>query len=194
MNIAIMRIRVRRDLVDEGSPSRFNDDELDRAINRAVTEFSKYLPYQQKSAITTVSNSDELDISGLSNLISVSRVEFPVGNMPRTYTRFETLSDIVRLLDTVGDGNDCCLYWNTVHILDAEGSTIPVQYEDLIATGATAYAVMSLAQAKIDTSNPGGTEVDGDYQQWAVNRLGKFEKELSRLNSKVRTGQLYPAD
>jgi hypothetical protein len=194
MDMATMRIRVRRDLVDEGSPSRFSDDELDRAINRAVTEFSRYLPHQQKSTISTVSNSDELDISGLSNLISVERVEFPAGNIPRTYTRFETMSGTVRLLDAVGDGNNCYVYWNTVHTLDTEGSTVPVQYEDLIALGATAYAVMSIAQAKTDTNNPGGTEVDGDYQRWAVNRLGKFEKELKRLNSKVRTGQLYPAD
>lgn len=194
MDIATMRIRVRRDLVDEGSPSRFSDDELDRAINRAVTELSKYQPYRQKSAIATVSNSDELDISGLSNLISVSRVEFPVENTPRTYTRFETLSDTIRLIDTVGDGNNCYVYWNTVHTLNTEGSTIPVHLEDLIALGAAAYTVMSIAQAKIDTNNPGGTGVDDDYQRWAVNRLAKFEKELSKLNSKVRTGQLYPAD
>ena len=194
MDMATMRIRVRRDLVDEGSPSRFSDDELERAVNRAVAEFSRYLPHQQKSLINTVSNSDELDISGLSNLISVSRVEFPVGNMPRTYTRFETLSGTIRLLEAVGDGNNCYVYWNTVHTLNTEGSTIPAHLEDLIALGATAFAVMSIAQAKIDTNNPGGTEVDDDYQRWAVNRLGKFEKELSKLSSKVRTGQLYPAD
>lgn len=194
MDIATMKVRVRRDLVDEGSPSRFSDDELDRAINRAVTEFSRYLPHQQESTINTVSNSDELDISGLSNLISVSRVEFPVGNVPRTYTRFETISGTIRLLEAVGDGNNCHVYWNTVHTLNTEGSTIPAHHEDLIALGATAFAAMSIAQAKIDTNNPGGTEVDDDYQRWAVNRLGKFEKELNRLTSKVRTGQLCPAD
>lgn len=194
MDIATMRVRVRRDLVDEGSPSRFSDDELDRAISRAVIEFSKYLPYLQKSTLATVSNSDEVDISGLANLISVSRVEFPIGNTPRTYTRFETLFDTIRLIDTVGDGNDCYIYWNTIHTLNTEGSTIPAHLEDLIALGATAFAVMSIAQAKVDTNNPGGTEVDDDYQRWAVNRLGKFEKELSKLSSKVRTGQLYPAD
>ena len=189
-----MRTRVRRDLQDEGSPSRFSDDELDRAIARAVTELSKYLPYLQTSTIATVSGSDEIDISGLEDAISFDRVEFPIGNIPRTYARFEISGNNIRLLDRTGDGNNCYVYWGTLHILDSNQSTIPVHLEDLVTLGATGYALMSLSQAKIDTNNPGGTGVDNNYQQWAINRLRKFEGGLGKLNNKVRTGRLYPAD
>jgi hypothetical protein len=197
MDIATMRARVRRDLQDEGSPTRFSDDELDRAINRAVTEFSKYLPYAQTSTITTVDNRDEIDISDLTDLIAVYRVEFPIGNMPRTYERFEVYGEIVRLLESVGDGEDCCVYWGSVHTLDESSSTIPVHLEDLVALGASGYAIMSISQAKIDVNNPGGSRVDYNYQQWGVNRLNEFQKGLNKLRSnvnKLRTSQLYNAD
>jgi hypothetical protein len=197
MDIATMRARVRRDLQDEGSPTRFSDDELDRAINRAVTEFSKYLPYAQTSTITTVDDRDEIDISDLTDLIAVYRVEFPIGNMPRTYERFEVYGEIVRLLESVGDGEDCCVYWGSVHTLDESSSTIPVHLEDLVALGASGYAIMSISQAKIDVNNPGGSRVDYNYQQWGVNRLNEFQKGLNKLRSnvnKLRTSQLYNAD
>jgi hypothetical protein len=192
-----MRARVRRDLQDEGSPTRFSDDELDRAINRAVTEFSKYLPYAQTSTITTVDDRDEIGISDLTDLIAVYRVEFPIGNMPRTYERFEVYGEIVRLLESVGDGEDCCVYWGSVHTLDESSSTIPVHLEDLVALGASGYAIMSISQAKIDVNNPGGSRVDYNYQQWGVNRLNEFQKGLNKLRSnvnKLRTSQLYNAD
>lgn len=194
MDLSTMRTRLRRDLQDEGSPSRFSDSELERAIARAVTELSKYSPCKKKSAIATVSNSDEIDISELNDVISIDRVEFPIGNIPRTYTRFEVYGDSVRLLETVGDGGDCHIYWSTPHILDADGSTIAVDHEDLVALGASAYAVMSLSQAKVDTNNPGGNRVDYRYQHWAANRLKEFEKGLNKLRSKVRISQFYITD
>jgi hypothetical protein len=194
MDIATMRNRVRRDLVDEGSPSRFSDDELDRAISRAVMALSGYYPQRSKNTIATVAAGDEIDISELTDVISIDRVEFPIGNMPRAYARFETFGSTIRLLDTIGDGNNCYVYYSTPHILDADGSTVPVHLEDLVALGASGYAVLSLAQAKIDTNNPGGSPVNDNYQQWAMSRLNDFERGLQKLNSKVRTGRLYLAD
>jgi hypothetical protein len=194
MDLATMRARLRRDLQDEGSPSRFTDGELDRAIARAVMELSKYSPCKVKSTIATVSNSDEIDITALEDVISIDRVEFPIGNIPRTYARFEVYQDNIRLLETVADGEDCYVYWSTPHVLDANGSTVPVSMEDLVALGASAYAIMSLSQAKVDTNNPGGTRVDYSYQRWASNQLKAFRKGLIKLKSKVSINQLYTAD
>jgi hypothetical protein len=194
MDLATMRARVRRDLQDEGSPSRFTDDEIDRAINRAVVELSGYSPYREKTTVETVPASDEIDISDFTDVISLERVEFPTGNIPRTYVRFEILENTIRLLDTVGDGNNCCVYWCTPHILDTDGSTLPVYLEDMVALGASAYAVISLSQAKIDTNNPGGSQVDENYERWAMGRLRDFEKGIKKLSNKVRSSQLYLTD
>jgi hypothetical protein len=194
MDLSTIRIRLRRDLQDEGSPSRFSDDELDRAISRAVVELSKYSPYQTKIAVATVPDSDEINVSSLSDVISIDRVEYPIGNAPRTYARFEVYADSIRLLETMGDGEECYIYWSTLHTLDADSSTLSVAQEELVALGASAYAVLSLSQAKVDTNNPGGTGVNISYREWALDRAREFEKGLKQLKSKIHSNQLYVAD
>jgi len=186
-----MRLTVRRDLKDEESPQRFTDDDIDRAIARAVNELSKYSPLQQKTVVATVSGSYEIDISSLENRLSVDKVEFPVDESPRKYIRFEVYQDNLTLRDTQGDGTDCAVYWTTVHTIDASGSTIPGYQEDLIALGATAYAALVLSQYATDKANYGGENVDRDYLYWAKGRLMDFEKGLKKLKSKVKTNQLH---
>jgi len=191
MNLTEMRLTVRRDLKDEESPQRFTDDDIDRAIARAVTEFSKYSPRPQKTLLTTASGSYEIDISSLYPRISVERVEFPVDESPRKYVRFDIYEDTLTLRDTQGDGTNCAVYWTTSHVLIDTGSTIPYHLEDLIALGATAYAALVLSQYATDKANYGGENVDRDYLYWAKGRLMEFEKGLKKLKSKVKTNQLY---
>jgi hypothetical protein len=186
-----MRTIVRRDLKDEESPQRFTDDDIDRAIVRAVNELSKYSPLQQKTIVSTVSGSYEVDISSLESRLSVDRLEFPVNESPRKYVRFEVYQDTLTLRDTQGDGTDCTVYWTTVHMLDAGSSTIPAYQEDLVALGATAYAALVLSQYATDKANYGGENVDRDYLYWAKGRLIEFEKGLKKLRSRLKTSQLY---
>lgn len=190
MTLSEMRTLVRRDLMDEGSPQRFSDDELDRAISRAVTEMSKYSPCQQKSTLATVSASYDVDISSLADRISVDRVEFPVDQSPRVFIRFSLYQDTLTL-ETQGDGNNCHVYWTTQHTIDASTATIPAHLYDLVALGASAYAALSFSQYATDKANLGGENVDRDYLYWARGRMLDFEKGLRKLKSKLRLQQLY---
>ena len=71
MDLEEMRANVRRDLKDEDDSNyRWTDDEVDRAIARAVKEFSQYCPREMKSTLATVDSSIELDISSLTLSIS----------------------------------------------------------------------------------------------------------------------------
>jgi hypothetical protein len=191
MDLPTMRARVRRDFKDEELPQRFTDDDLDRAIERAVTELSKYNPLPQKSIIATVSGSCDLDISSLEGRLSVDRVEFPVNQTPRRFVRYETYQEILTLKDTQGDGADCAVYWTKPHLLDGVSSTIPGYLEDLVALGATAYAALVLSQYATDKANYGGENVDRDYLYWARGRIMDFQAGLKKLRNKVRTNQLY---
>ncbi len=191
MDLSTMRLKVRRDLKDEEMPQRFTDDDLDRAIARAVTELSKYSPVQQKSVIATVSGSYDLNISSLAGRLSVDRVEFPVNESPRRYVRFEIYQDTLTLKDNQGDGTDCTLYWTKPHTLDGAVSTIPPHLEDLVALGATAYAALVLSQYATDKANYGGENVDRDYLYWARGRIMDFQAGLNKLKSKLRVNQLY---
>ncbi len=86
MNLTEMRTIVRRDLHDEDDTNyRWTDEELDRHIAHAVKDFSEAVPYAQKAIKATTSNSRELDISTLTDMIMIEAVEYPVAQFPKKY-------------------------------------------------------------------------------------------------------------
>jgi hypothetical protein len=191
MNLELMRANVRRDLKDEDSGNyRWSDDEIDRAIERAVSEFSKYCPCEMKSTLVTVAGDTTLDISGLTARVSLDRLEFPVGNTPRTFTSFEVYQDTLYFLETEGDGENCYVYWTTLHTVTTNSSTIPTRYEDLIALGASAYAISAQAQYSTNRANYGGQDVDIDYKSWADKRLAEFLAACKKIPRKLKTNNL----
>lgn len=195
MNLAEMRTLVRRDLKDEDSSSyRWQDGEIDRAIQRALLELSRYVPREMKTTIATTDGSREVDISSLTDRISVDRVEFPVDETPRCFQRFAVYQDTLTLIGgDEGDGTDCCIYWSKVHTLDAASSTVPAYLEDVLALGAAAYAVLALAQYQTDTAGIGGQRADTDYHNWGRAMLRDFITALKLWgrHRKLKTSQFY---
>jgi hypothetical protein len=198
MDLSTMRTVVRRDLKDEDNSNyRWQDNEIDRAIQRAVAELSRYLPREMKSVVATTDGSRDIDISALTDRVSVDSVEFPVGETPRRFQRFVLYSDTITLTgDTEGDGTDCYIYWSKAHALDGSTSTIPRYLEDVLALGAAAYAVLAQAQYRTDVAGVGGDRADADYQGWGNARLKEFKLQLKRFgrNRKLKVGELYQGD
>jgi hypothetical protein len=198
MNLTNMRTLVRRDLKDEDNSNyRWQDNEIDRAIQRAVAELSRHVPREMKSTIATASGSRDIDISSLNDRVSADQVEFPVGKTPRSFQRFAVYSDTITLVgDTVGDGESCHIYWGKVHTLDGSTSTIPSCLEDVLALGAAAYAVLGQAQYRSDVAGIGGDRADTDYQSWGSTMLKEFKAQLRRFGRgrKLKLGALYPGD
>jgi len=191
MDLEEMRANVRRDIKDEDDSNyRWTDDEIDRAIAKAVKEFSQYCPREMKSTLATVDSSIELDISSLADRVSVDKVEFPVGSEPRAFTRFEVYQDTLYFLETQGDGENCYVYWTTIHTLNTETSSIPPRYEDLIALGASAYAALTQSQYHTNRANYGGEDVDRDYLSWGRARLKEFQEGCKKTRSKLRVNKL----
>ena len=193
-----MRTLVRRDLKDEDdSTYRWQDSEIDRAIQRAVAELSRYVPREMKSVVATASGSRDIDIAALTDRVSVDRVEFPAGETPRRFQRFIVYADTITLTgDTEGDGENCCIYWGKIHTLDGSTSTIPGYLEDVLTLGAAAYAVLAQAQYRTDVAGIGGDRADGDYQSWGIARLKEFKSQLKRFGRgrKLRISTLYQGD
>jgi hypothetical protein len=198
MDLSTMRTLVRRDLKDEDNSNyRWQDSEIDRAIQRAVAELSGYCPREMKSTLATSDGSREIDISGLTDRVSVDRVEFPVGETPRSFQRFSVYADTITLIGSVdGDGEDCYIYWGKVHTLDASTSTIPSYLEDVLALGAAAYAVLAQTQYRTDTAGFGGEQADTDYQSWGSAMLKRFTAQLKRFgrSRKLKISQFYQGD
>ncbi|HEX74273.1 MAG TPA: hypothetical protein G4N93_03905 [Dehalococcoidia bacterium] len=197
MNLSDMRAIVRRDLHDEDDANyRWTNDELDRHIAHALKEFSEAMPYEQKATIATVADSREIDISSLSDRVMVEAVEYPVGEFPQRYQRYSLWVDRVTLLgDVIPDGSNSYIYYGKLHTLDADTSTIPSKYEDLVALGATGYAVVEWAANSINRVNVGGAMTPRDFLTWGKGRLSSFKEELKRLGrrNRVRVKSLYPS-
>jgi hypothetical protein len=195
MNLAEMRGRVRRDLHDEDASNyRWTNDELDRHIAHAVSEFSGAIPCEQKATKATTSGSREIDISNLADRVMIEVVEYPAGMFPKRYQRFALWGDTITLLgDEVPDGSDAYIYYGKLHTLDSETSTIPARHEDLVATGACGYAAIEWAVYAINRVNVGGTPTPKELLDWGQERLDYFRKALRRLGrrSRARVRSLY---
>lgn len=195
MNLSDMRAIVRRDLHDEDANNyRWTNDEIDRHIAHAVREFSEAIPLEQKATKATTSGSRELDISNLSDRVMVAAVEYPVDKFPRRYQRFSLWGDTLTVLgDEVPDGSNAYIYYGKLHTLDATTSTVPQQFEDLIAVGAEGYAAMEWAVYATNRVNVGGSETTEGFLRWGRDKLRNFKDELRRLSrrNRVRVSQLY---
>ncbi len=195
MNLSDMRTLVRRDLHDEDENNeRWTDDELDRAIARALKELSEHLPLEATAPVTTTEGSREVDISDLTGRVMVAAVEYPAGEFPRRFQPFSLWGDTLTLLgEEVPDGSDATVYYGTLHTLDAEGGTLPAVREDLVALGAAGYAAVEQSVYGVNRVNAGGASVPADFLQWGKQRLEQFRQELRRLGrrSRVRATRLY---
>ncbi len=195
MNLTEMRALVRRDLRDEDAGSyRWTDNEVDRHIARAVKEFSEHIPYEQRATTATTAGCREIDISSITDRIMVAAVEYPVDTFPRRYQPFSLWGDTLTLLgDEVPDGSDAYLYYGKLHTLDTGSSTIPSQYEDLIAVGACGFAAVEWAVYATNRVNVGGMVTPREFLAWGNQKLRHFRNELKRLGrrNRVRVRSLY---
>lgn len=195
MNLSGMRTALRRDLHDEDSAAyRWTDDELDRHIAHAVTEFSQAMPLEQKATIATTAGVREIDLSSLSGRVMVEAVEYPAGRYPAFYQRFALWGDVLTLLgDEVPDGGNACVYYGKLHTLNTSTSTIPTKYEDLVATGAAGFAAIEWAAYAVNKVNIGGEKTPQSFMDWGKEKMAVFRGELKRLGmrNRVRLRTLY---
>ncbi len=194
MNISGLIELVRRDLKDESSPYQWSDEELTRHASRALRELSERLPLPTKAILPTVAGSRELDISSLTNRVMVQAVEYPLDQSPTSFRRFSIWGDTLAIISgPEPDGANCATYCGTLHTIDANGSTLPSQYYDLLAIGACGYAAISWAAFSINKVNVGGKMTSEEYRTWGNERLVIFRERLKQLGrrERLRNQQLF---
>jgi hypothetical protein len=198
MNLSEMIGLVRKDLHDEDSGNyQWSDAELTRHIDRAVRELSERVPLLARATLPTTSGSRELDISGLSDRVMIEAVEYPVDASPPSYQRFSVWGDTLTIISgSEPNGSNCHVYYGALHTLDADGSTIPTKYEELVAAGACGYAAIEWAVYAINKVNVGGTVTPREFRLWGSERLADFQERLKRLGRRhrVRPQQLFGFD
>lgn len=182
MNLTEMTARVRQDLQDTDQANyRWTDDEIEAAIKRCVWEYSIQSPVEQQTNIPTEEGDPELDISGLTGMIHVVSVEFPIGESPPHYQRFERFAGRLYMEDP-GDGSDARVRWYKVHSITAQGSTIPEQHEEIIVIGATAYLAQSASASTVDKATISGRYATQNFKLWARERLRRYDRLMRTVS------------
>ena len=180
-----LRTLVRRDLKDEDPANyRWTDDEIDRAIEKAVLDYSSYCPLEQKTDVATVNLSQDVALTTLTDRIDVVMVEHPLSQTPKQYRPFKAWGDTLTFqYSYVGDGQNCAVYWLKKHSISVSASTVPTAHEHIIAMGAAACAISSQSQYAADRANTGGPDVDKDYAAWARDKFKQFYSMLGRIST-----------
>lgn len=196
MNLTELRDRVRLDLRDtDPANRRWSDAALDRHIQRALRELSLAIPDEATAQLTTAPGSRDLSLAGLGGLIAVDAVEYPTDRYPPVYAPFSRRGSVLTLLvEAAPQGAEPVrVFYARVHTLDAAGSTLPPQFEELLATGAAAYAALEQAAFAVNRVNAGGPEVWRQFQAWGNQRLAAFTQGLARHGRRnaVRARRLY---
>ena len=187
--------RVREDLKDTDSQNYiWTDDEVEGAILRVVDQYSLRAPIQQQTDITTTDGDTELDISGLTGILQIESVEFPIGETPKHLQHFEHWATLLYMQDE-GDGTDARVRWLKKHTVGAS-STIPTEHDEIIVLGATGYLAMSASAYTVDRAAIAGRYGTQNYKLWGRERLRRYDHLLNKLTqvSRVTTRQLYTDD
>ena len=187
--------RVREDLKDTDSQNYiWTDDEVEGAILRVVDQYSLRAPIQQQTDITTTDGDTELDISGLTGILQIESVEFPIGETPKHLQHFAHWATLLYMQDE-GDGTDARVRWLKKHTVGAS-STIPTEHDEIIVLGATGYLAMSASAYTVDRAAIAGRYGTQNYKLWGRERLRRYDQLLNKLTqvSRVTTRQLYTDD
>lgn len=189
--LATIRARVRRDLHDtDSSAYRWDDDQVDRHIERALRDLSLAIPREVAADIATTPGSRIVALDSLDGLIAVEAAVYPADSDAEV--RFTTWGGQLSIIDgPEPDGGDIRIHYTAAHELDDEGGTVPPALEDVLATGASAYAALELAGASIDRLTISGS-ASGDFAAWGQAWMVAF-RELLRQHGRagrLRTSRL----
>lgn len=190
-----LRIRLRRELKDEDpAAQRWSDAELDRHLDRALSDLSVAMPREQQTNFMMPGGTREVDLSGLSGLLVVEAVEYPAGAFPPAYVGWTRRADRLTLLVDAppAAGEQVRVYWLGRHTLTDTGSTLSPDQEELLVLGAAGYAARALANHAINRVNL-TRGAQADYLKWAEAALAQFRAGLEKRGraGRVRPVRLY---
>lgn len=196
MNLGQMRDRLRLDLHDQDPVNyRWTDGELDRHVQRTVREFSLAVPLEAKATVAATPGSRDLSVASLTDLVAVEAVEYPIGKYPPSYVRYSVwLSTLTMLINAAPSAADSiAVYYTKLHTIDASSSTVPAQFEDVIAAGAAGFAAVEWASFATNRVNVGGQYVWRDYLTWGQERLAEFQAAVAQHGRRnaLRARRLY---
>src|SRR3989304_3505737 len=106
----------------------WSDAGVPRAIEKALEEFAKAIPYQNKTTVVTVAGSRDISISALTGRINVRAVEWPVGSWPPNFVGSPIWANPLPMPTDAPPAaiENTYVYWEGPHPLGASSTTLDV--------------------------------------------------------------------
>ena len=190
-SLATLRARLQI-VLDDAAADFWTTAELDEHIQRALRDFSHYVPLEKKSTIATVSGNRDLDISSIAPRIRIRAVEYKTGNWPRTFIGFSLWANILTFLDQEPDGADADIYWEAPHTINGT-DTLPEDHDETVMFAAAALAC---DQQAADATNELTTKAkaEGGWSALARHFRNRYEERRDARRG-IRTGRMFaPTD
>ncbi len=199
VDISTLRALLALDLGDvEGST--WTEDELDRALEKALREYNLWLPMRQEVVLTLEEDGRQVDLCALEGLLGVERVWFPYEEdaWPAQWCPFECIGPALTILTQAAPqaGQQLRLtYWAAHGIAGLSGAkttSMPAEDLELLLLGAAGCAALERSRSAVGTINVSGyTPVH--WAEWAKSRLEEFQRRLRELAVQRGTGFAGPA-
>jgi hypothetical protein len=127
--------------------------------------------------------------------VAIDAVEYPVGQYPLSLIAHSLWGNTLTLLvdGAPGAGEDVVVRYSKLHVLDDEISTLPPALEELVATGAAAYAALEWSSYATNRVNVGGADAWSHFHTWGAERMAAFHRALAKYGRerRIRARRLY---
>lgn len=195
--MADFRTRVLYALGIGGSSSErgFDNNSIDKHTQQAVEEFSLFVPLQASTEVTVSGEARTLSLAGLSRLVRVRAVEYPLDCWPRALVEFSVWGQTLTLEHSPpAAGYTVRLFYDQQHLVDGSGSTIATAHEHAIVEGATVFAILARAIGAANTAET-ATIAPQTYQHLRVaeTRLEHWRRQLRALGGALERRAVYSA-
>jgi hypothetical protein len=181
-------------LLDDAGNATWSTAEIDRAIKRALVDYSYVRPQELVDTIELAADGREIDVSGLEGLTAVVRVWYPYTAAnpedPPAWRRFELWASTLYILDGPEPDTDevVRVYYHapqTIEDLDAaDATTVPPDEEEVIVVGAAAYAALPKARSAVMEAGI-STDTPKHWLDWGNARMGEFRITLREIQKRA---------
>jgi hypothetical protein len=197
-DLAALRILVAADL-DDAAYATWTTAEVDRAIQRALADYSHVRAQEITGTLTVATATREQSLATFTGLIRVVRVWHPYTAAnpedPPEWRRFEHWGSTLHILD--GDEPAVAevirVYYTKPQTIkdlaSATATTVPTEDEELIVLGAAGYAALEKARSAVVQAGI-STDTPKHWETWGKDRIAQFNTALNA----IRAGQTLKLD
>jgi hypothetical protein len=195
-DLAAMRDLLEGDLDDAGN-AVWSTDQIDRAIAKALNDYSRVNPSQAVDTISLTADGREIDVSSLSGLIRIVRVWWPYTasdpEYPPQWVRWAKWGDALSIIsdEEPQSGDVVRVFYHRAREIEdlggAAATTVPAEDEEVVVRGAAAYCALQKGRGAVGEAGV-STETPEHWLKWGMAQMELFRESLREVRRRYLAG------